>query len=197
MSTPYSCIKQRERKTSNQAAPCTSHCGLAMQRKSCGSLRCRLHLSTEAIAETLVHCRVVRDLREQFRSSLLREPRSAHCVRRRASANTSSAAKVSTSPRSCAATRRSISSAQAASTSANAGSCKDSKRSSTKRDRSPGARFRACCASSATRSDMTDFQRCCDHMRENISPPCDTQSTDNGLANEAFLRPRCLQSSRT
>jgi len=84
----------------NQSAPCSSGPGLSMKGERCRQLRGDLHLCAEAGAKALADCFVVGGLGEQFGPSLSREARPLHGAMLRASAKTSSAANVSTSPRS-------------------------------------------------------------------------------------------------
>ena len=74
----------------------------------------RFNRYSKASAKALTDCFVVSRLRKQLNSCFCCESGKSHGAIRRASANTSSAANVSTSPRLYAATRFSISMSQAA-----------------------------------------------------------------------------------
>ena len=92
-------VKDLEREVDNEPAPCTSGRRLSMKWEGRGQLCGDLHLRAEAGAKALADGFVVGGLGQQFGPSFSRETRSIHGAMRRASAKTSSAAKVSTSPR--------------------------------------------------------------------------------------------------
>lgn len=139
--------------------------------------------------ETLLNRFVVRRLTKKFGPGVLGEACLIQGAMRLASAETSSAAKVSTSPRLCAWTRRTISASQAASMSDSGGSCSDSRRSSTMRDRSSGASDRPRSASSATTSAMVHLRICADDTGESRKEGAVTPNRLGSPARRAPPRP--------
>ena len=160
-----------------------------MERKHCRALGCGLGFCAEASAETLLNRFVVRRVTKKFGPGVLGEACLIQGAMRLASAKTSSAAKVSTSPRLCAWTRRTISASQAASMSDSGGSCSDSRRSSTRRDRSSGASDRARSASSATMSAMMHLRIQIDDTGESREGCSVTPNRLGGPARRAPPRP--------
>ena len=92
-------VEDLEREVGNESAPRSSWRRLPVKRKGCGQLCGHLYFSAEAGAKTLANGFVVGGLGQQLGSRFSREAGLPHGAMRRASANTSSAAKVSTSPR--------------------------------------------------------------------------------------------------
>jgi len=93
-------IEHLEWEIGDQAATSSTGSRLAVERKCCSKLSRSLNLCTKAGAKARANGLVVRGLCEQLCPRLSCEACTPHGAMRRASAKTSSAAKVWTSPRS-------------------------------------------------------------------------------------------------
>ena len=123
-----------------------------------------LYCSGEAFTQSGLRFIVINNLGKKFKACGGDKPRVLQRARRLASAKTSSAENVASSPRSNAATRLSISKSQAASISATGASRSDSSSTSASRARSSGDSERAWCSSSLSVVDMVVPSKSHDHF---------------------------------
>jgi len=108
----------------------------------------------ESFFEANLESFVIGNTIQELKTRLAMKTRTCHCVRRRASANTSAAGESAASPRSYSPIRLRISVSQAASTSGEDHSCSDSRSPSASCARSCGGRWRARSDNSVSKLDI-------------------------------------------
>lgn len=148
-------VNDRERKLLGEHAS-----GAMFVWRTCQRQRgCQCHSGfnglPESFSEASLDRFVIGHRIQEFKTRLAMKARVGHCVRRRASENTSAAGESVASPRSYSPIRFRISASQAASTSGEALSCNDSRSPSASCARSSGGRWRARSDNSASKLDMS------------------------------------------
>src|SRR5665647_611460 len=147
-------IDNREGKLLGKHAPCSMLVWRPSKRQRCRQFHSGLNGLPESFPEANLDSFVIGNTIQELKTRLAMKTRTCHCVRRRASANTSAAGESAASPRSYSPIRLRISVSQAASTSGEDHSCSDSRSPSASCARSSGGRWRARADNSASKLDI-------------------------------------------
>jgi len=147
-------VDNREGELLEKDAPSSMFVRSPCKRQRCRQFHGGFNGPPESFPESNLDSFVIGNTIQELKTRLAMKTRICHCVRRRASANTSAAGESAASPRSYSPIRRRISVSQAASTSGDDHSCNDSRSPSASCARSSGGRRRARSDNSESKLDI-------------------------------------------